>query len=156
MWTTDERDAWLGPALEQMTDEQAAARALGFPGLTIRLLGVENRDMKVAGSHPREAEMTTTASAKQVSFLQGMLSRTAATDEQIKEAAAEVIDDFAKGANFQSGAADTPRFNNLDTAKMVELTVSAARNPESADKVFVSFAISALKDIRYFGGPRNR
>lgn len=100
--------------------------------------------------------MTTTASAKQVSFLQGMLSRTAATDEQIKEAAAEVIDDFAKGANFQSGAADTPRFNNLDTAKMVELTVSAARNPESADKVFVSFAISALKDIRYFGGPRNR
>ena len=22
MWTTDERDAWLGPALEQMTDEQ--------------------------------------------------------------------------------------------------------------------------------------
>ena len=25
MWTTDERDAWLGPALEQMTDEQLEA-----------------------------------------------------------------------------------------------------------------------------------
>ena len=25
MWTTDERDAWLGPALEQMTDEQLKA-----------------------------------------------------------------------------------------------------------------------------------
>ena len=27
MWTTDERDAWLGPALEQMTDEQLEALA---------------------------------------------------------------------------------------------------------------------------------
>lgn len=25
MWTTDERDAWLGPALEQMTNEQLEA-----------------------------------------------------------------------------------------------------------------------------------
>lgn len=25
MWTTDERDAWLGPALEQMSDEQLEA-----------------------------------------------------------------------------------------------------------------------------------
>ena len=25
MWTTKERDAWLGPALEQMTDEQLEA-----------------------------------------------------------------------------------------------------------------------------------
>ena len=25
MWTTNERDAWLGPALEQMTDEQLEA-----------------------------------------------------------------------------------------------------------------------------------
>ena len=25
MWTTDERDVWLGPALEQMTDEQLEA-----------------------------------------------------------------------------------------------------------------------------------
>ena len=25
MWTTDERDAWLGPALEQMSGEQLEA-----------------------------------------------------------------------------------------------------------------------------------
>ena len=25
MWTTDERDAWLGPALEEMSDEQLEA-----------------------------------------------------------------------------------------------------------------------------------
>ena len=88
--------------------------------------------------------MTTTASTKQISFLEGMLSSTAATDEQISEAAAEVIADFASRT-------DTV----LDPAKMVALTVSAARDPRHADKVFVSFAIATLKDIRDFGGPRN-
>ena len=89
--------------------------------------------------------MTTTASAKQISFLSDMLSRTAATDEQITEAAAEVVADFVSRTGIQTAP-----------ATLVALTVSAARDPQAADKAFVSLAIATLKDIRDFGGPRNR
>lgn len=87
----------------------------------------------------------TTASAKQISFLEGMIARTAATDEQITEAAAAVIEDFVT----RTGIAVAP-------TALVALTVSAARDPQHADKEFVSLAIATLKDIRDFGGPRNR
>ena len=86
----------------------------------------------------------TTASAKQISFAQDLLSRTSATDEQIAAAAVVVVEQFAARTGLQA-----------DIETLVSLTVAAARDPQCADKSIIPLAIAALKDIRDFGGPRS-